>query len=1195
MLAQLKLQLLRDVEAGEAKVVAEDTERRVAALEQQLREADDRNATAAQDLASAESTIATQHAEMLQVQEVASAKARALLQAEAELAKGRAEQAQSRKDATLRDEELRAIKVEASNVAAAFTAARVENQRLGSELTQATEAALSSREHAEQMEAACSEKSQDVDRIQAQVESIKRHTEMVERELAEAKPALETSQSQVRLLQRQLRDAVAENADANRRAETAHENTQRLREETRELEQASVRQLRLLQETKAALGPESLRLQHLAPAAEDQQQEQMATDEIVAMVPKLSSQRPRADSPHATQVATATVAVATAVERTLAAHKQQLVLRLQHHDRFKAFNSWRNNARQQRHINASARRIVGRMRNACVLGAFSRWEEFRQQKHQVRRIGSRLMNLCLSRAFGSWGDAAATRRVEAREAAHLQELQALRDEIHSQQSVAATEATELRAVHAAELAAQVEAHEEHVAHMEEETQVKHAHLTKAHQQSLDALADGHSVALNAVHMQHKGHTETLQQKHEQHKQTLMASHKKEVEMLQDNATAAMDSAEAAIMDHAAAAEAAQRMVLASTKSSEKSQADLIAVRSEHLELKTNARRQQEQLLAQHALEKQELEVGHKSAVTDLHQEQEALALVWAREHASKVTSVQAEAAETMKEAIATLTHEHQVSAERAATTYRDDLARSEQREQQLRKELSNAVDSRTHAAEIMMVEAEAAQREAHDTEAHQTALATAAQHLELVLETARAETATQCDALRAEYEDELSSVRETGESEISELTAAHKTAEKEMDSLMAAHEEVSREMQVAHESEARELREAHEASVSEVERQVVLLEEANAALLQDALTSEEAEQAKHTRHLTEALAVAEAKHQAAVERLTLHQDVELEALRASSAVHAEQLEETHVRSLSSHQSEHQLQLAETEEASAKHVAELQREILRLVDASQDSAIAQAAALDTLRETNAQEIAMAKSTEAELSARHRQELEEAESEHQAALAAAEGKHAAILRQHVTRAVQAQQQARDQAEQELFAEVGKRRALEVEHAGLLDMHIASRDELQTEYTAFRATAADEMAGERARHEQVVQDLQATHCAENEELERHLSEMHAAHTKSTAAAHQFKLDDLNQQLVLTHSTYNEKLETQQLSANSTYSEMLQELNGQQEAHRDAVEKLLAEHATTVSELRGELHLVVKRFIQIRLYARECSLIRS
>eukprot|EP01048_Picozoa_sp_COSAG05_P002629 COSAG05_NODE_110_length_18660_cov_2.692635_5_plen_967_part_00 len=226
----------------------------------------------------------------------------------------------------------------------------------------------------------------------------------------------------------------------------------------------------------------------------------------------------------------------------------------------------------------------------------------------------------------------------------------------------------------------------------------------------------------------------------------------------------------------------------------------------------------------------------------------------------------------------------------------------------------------------------------------------------------------------------------------------------------------------------------------------------------------EALAALSTEHAKQ-LQAADARHQATLQNVKSALEARARDLAAETERKGQEAEARHLQAMNALRHEYETQLAQSESMQAAAFAAEHDKVTQQAESATATAV----------ELHEEVLASLKRDQAHT-------LEALAVHHETALVKSE-----LATQELSQELL---HARDQAKQELFAEVGKRRALEVEHAGLLDMHIARRDELQTEYTAFRATAADEMAGERARHEQVVQDLQATHRAENEELQQELA---------------------------------------------------------------------------------------------------------
>ena len=90
---------------------------------------------------------------------------------------------------------------------------------------------------------------------------------------------------------------------------------------------------------------------------------------------------------------------------------------------------WREWARARQQLQARARRVVGRVRQAGVASAYVGWAEYREQKRRARRIGARLQRLALRRAVWGWAEGASLVRGEREASAHEAVEQALREEM----------------------------------------------------------------------------------------------------------------------------------------------------------------------------------------------------------------------------------------------------------------------------------------------------------------------------------------------------------------------------------------------------------------------------------------------------------------------------------------------------------------------------------------------------------------------------------------------------------------------------------------------------------------------------------------------------------------------------------------------------------------------------------------------
>ena len=100
---------------------------------------------------------------------------------------------------------------------------------------------------------------------------------------------------------------------------------------------------------------------------------------------------------------------------------------------------WREWARARQQLQARARRVVGRVRQAGVASAYVGWAEYREQKRRARRIGARLQRLALRRAVWGWAEGASLVRGEREASAHEAVEQALREEMRcSREELGAT-------------------------------------------------------------------------------------------------------------------------------------------------------------------------------------------------------------------------------------------------------------------------------------------------------------------------------------------------------------------------------------------------------------------------------------------------------------------------------------------------------------------------------------------------------------------------------------------------------------------------------------------------------------------------------------------------------------------------------------------------------------------------------------
>ena len=67
-----------------------------------------------------------------------------------------------------------------------------------------------------------------------------------------------------------------------------------------------------------------------------------------------------------------------------------------------AFDAWAAHTLVGKQLKSTARRVMLRLSNAAVLGAFSRWAEFRAQLLRVKVIALRLAKPTMSRSYHAW-------------------------------------------------------------------------------------------------------------------------------------------------------------------------------------------------------------------------------------------------------------------------------------------------------------------------------------------------------------------------------------------------------------------------------------------------------------------------------------------------------------------------------------------------------------------------------------------------------------------------------------------------------------------------------------------------------------------------------------------------------------------------------------------------------------------------